>query len=71
MDQEKIKAVAETLSGVVNDYGGCDDKHNDKHHKKVDCCCPKFFIFLIFDDIRCVQIFNGACEDWRPGANCG
>lgn len=35
----------------------------------VDCCCPNLVLF-IFKEINCAQIFNGACEDWRPGGPC-
>ncbi len=34
-----------------------------------DCCCPNLVLF-IFKEINCAQIFNGACEDWRPGSPC-
>lgn len=32
----------------------------------VRCCCPNF-VFFIFKDAKCVNIFNGACETWDPG----
>ncbi len=35
----------------------------------VDCCGPNLVLF-IFKEINCAQIFNGACEDWRPGGPC-
>jgi hypothetical protein len=53
------EAIQETLDEVDNTRGG----------KFVDCCCPNF-VFFIFKEVNCVQIFNGSCEDWRPGSPC-
>ena len=58
MDQD----VKDLISNEVNCIG----------HDGVRCCCPRFFVFLLDEiNISCVQVFNGACEDWRPGTNCG
>jgi len=62
MNQEKIKTITEVLAGLQVG-GSCPDQ--------TQCCCPDFRIFVYFDDIKCVQIYNGACEDWRPGTSCG
>lgn len=40
-----------------------------KFFKPVDCCCPSTVLF-VFQEVNCVQIFNGSCEDWRPGGPC-
>ncbi len=55
-----VKEALEAVRGTVGDY---------KCNSEVDCCCPGF-VFFIFKEVNCVQIFNGACEDWRPGAPC-
>ncbi len=57
MDKETLEAMQETL-GKVKDA-----------REFVDCCCPQF-VFFIFKEVNCVQIFNGACEDWNPGSPC-
>ncbi len=56
-----VKEALEAVRGTVGDYKQCNTK--------VDCCCPSF-VFFIFKEVNCVQIFNGACEDWTPGAPC-
>ncbi|OPX86160.1 MAG: hypothetical protein A4E53_03070 [Pelotomaculum sp. PtaB.Bin104] len=33
-------------------------------------CTSPALVAFIFRDVRCVNVFNGACEDWNPG-NCG
>jgi hypothetical protein len=45
------------------------DNDASRGKRSVDCCCPSFILF-IFKEINCAQIFNGACEDWRPGSPC-
>ena len=25
-------------------------------------------LYFYFEEVNCAQIFNGACEDWRPGS---
>ncbi|OPX87166.1 MAG: hypothetical protein A4E53_02626 [Pelotomaculum sp. PtaB.Bin104] len=30
-------------------------------------CTSPTFVFFIFKDAKCVNVFNGACEDWNPG----
>ncbi|OPX86159.1 MAG: hypothetical protein A4E53_03069 [Pelotomaculum sp. PtaB.Bin104] len=37
--------------------------------KPTRCSSPALVAF-IFREVRCVNVFNGACEDWNPG-NCG
>ena len=58
--KKMVKEALEAVRGTMGDFKNCNTK--------VDCCCPGF-IFYIFKEVNCVQIFNGACEDWRPG-NC-
>ncbi|HPZ43542.1 MAG TPA: hypothetical protein PL078_06005 [Bacillota bacterium] len=52
-----VKEALEAISEKIGDLS-CNSR--------VDCCCPAF-IFFVFKEVNCVQIFNGACEDWRPG----
>ncbi|HHU85499.1 MAG: hypothetical protein ACOX86_00455 [Pelotomaculaceae bacterium] len=52
-----VKEALEAISEKMGDLS-CNSR--------VDCCCPAF-IFFVFKEVNCVQIFNGACEDWRPG----
>ncbi len=54
-----VKEALEAISGKLGDFAGCNSR--------VDCCCPALVLF-VFNEVNCVQIFNGACEDWRPGA---
>ncbi|HQD76062.1 MAG TPA: hypothetical protein PKM06_05945 [Bacillota bacterium] len=56
--------VEKELLGVMKENL---DKDATRGKKDVDCCCPSF-IFFIFEEVNCAQIFNGACEDWRPGS---
>lgn len=65
MDQDKVRAAAETMAGL----GFGHDNQCVAGDKC--CCCPKFFFLVVFDDIRCVQVFNGACTTWNPGKFCG
>jgi hypothetical protein len=65
MDKDMAKALAETMAGL----GNHDEQHVTDHDKF--CCCPKINFFVFFDDIRCIQIFSGACTTWNPGKECG
>lgn len=54
-----VKEAMEAIGEKLVDLAACNSR--------VDCCCPAL-IFYIFKEVNCVQIFNGACEDWRPGS---
>jgi len=53
--------VKETMEAMREAIGELDCSKDN-----VRCCCPNF-VFFIFKDAKCVNIFNGACETWDPG----
>ncbi len=63
MVQDSVSTARETLAEMKSEMKGFPKPHCD------ECCCPDF-VFFIFKEVNCVQIFNGACQDWRPGSPC-
>lgn len=63
-----VKDAVEIAKKVMKDIGS-DCNEDPKRGAFVDCCCPGQ-VFFIFNDVNCVQIFNGSCESWRPGGPC-
>ncbi|MDD3654083.1 MAG: hypothetical protein PHO01_07860 [Desulfotomaculaceae bacterium] len=61
MVKETMEAMKETMGELDRSKCGIAGR--------VDCVSPNF-VFFIFKDARCVNIFNGACEDWNPGKCC-
>ncbi|MDF9407159.1 MAG: hypothetical protein A4E52_01194 [Pelotomaculum sp. PtaB.Bin013] len=49
-----VEAMKETMGVLDCSKGGSK------------CSAPNF-VFFIFKDAKCVNIFNGACETWDPG----
>lgn len=57
--------VKETMEAMKEAMGELDRSVVSR----CECVTPNF-VFFIFKDARCVNIFNGACEDWNPGKCC-